>query len=186
MQFETLSIPGLILLTEKRIGDSRGYFSEVFRIDLFEERVGPFKFLQENQSFSASKGTVRGLHYQLEPKPQAKLVRCIAGALVDIAVDIRKGSPTFGQYVAVELTPEDGRQLWIPSGFAHGFCTLKPDTIISYKVTNYYSPEHDRGLSWDDPTLSIDWPVSRDEAVLSVKDQNQPRLADIDSNFVYA
>ncbi len=186
MHFENLSIPGLVLLTEKRIGDDRGYFSEVFRSDLFEEHVGPIRFVQDNQSLSAAQGTVRGLHFQREPKEQAKLVRCIAGALLDVAVDIRRGSPTYGKHVAVELTPQNGRQLWIPSGFAHGFVTLLPDTVISYKVTNYYSPEHDGGILWNDPAIGIDWPVAETAAVLSAKDRNQPLLADLQANFVYA
>jgi dTDP-4-dehydrorhamnose 3,5-epimerase len=184
MQFEVTAIPGVVAITPKKFGDPRGYFMETFRQSLFAEQVGPFEFVQDNQSLSAEAGTVRGLHFQLEPKAQGKLVRCIRGSLLDVAVDIRKGSPTFGQHVAVELTAENGRQLWVPPGFAHGFCTLAPYTEISYKVTNYYSAEHDRGLMWNDPELGIDWPVHADKAVLSDKDRRQPRLADLSDSFI--
>jgi dTDP-4-dehydrorhamnose 3,5-epimerase len=128
---------------------------------------------------------VRGLHFQLPPKAQGKLVSCTVGALLDVAVDIRQGSLTYGQYVSAELTAENGEQLWVPAGFAHGFCTLVPDTIISYKVTDYYSPEHDRGLLWNDPAIGIDWPVSGESAILSDKDKRQPVLADLPASFVF-
>jgi dTDP-4-dehydrorhamnose 3,5-epimerase len=179
MKFETLSISGPMLITPTRFGDSRGYFMETFRQSLFAEHVGPVEFLQDNQSRSVESGTIRGLHFQADPMAQGKLVRCIAGALLDVAVDIRSNSPTFGRHVAVELTAENGKQLWIPPGFAHGFCTLTPDTEISYKVTNYYSAEHDRGLLWNDPALDIRWPVEADKAVLSDKDKRQPSLFDL-------
>src|SRR5690606_35750831 len=149
---------------------------ETFREDLFQERAGAVRFVQDNQSFSAEAGTVRGLHFQLPPTAQGKLVSCAAGALFDVAVDIRRGSPTYGQHVVAELTAENGKQLWVPAGFAHGFCTLVPDTIISYKVTDYYSREHDRGLLWNDPAIGIDWPVTAAGAVLSDKDGRQPPL----------
>jgi len=173
------------LITPKRFGDARGYFVETFRASLFEREVGPFHFVQDNQSLSAEVGTVRGLHFQLNPKAQGKLVSCAAGALLDVAVDIRQGSPTYGQFVTAELSPENGCQLWVPPGFAHGFCTLKPHTVITYKVTDYYSPEHDRGLLWNDPAIGIDWPVASDKAILSDKDQKQPKLSDLEANFVY-
>lgn len=185
MQFETTKLSGVLLITPKRFGDARGYFVETFRASLFEREVGSFHFVQDNQSFSAEVGTVRGLHFQLNPKAQGKLVSCIAGALLDVAVDIRQGSPTYGQFVTAELSPENGCQLWVPPGFAHGFCTLKPNTVISYKVTDYYSPEHDRGLLWNDPAIGIDWPVDQNKAVLSDKDQKQPKLSDLQANFAY-
>ncbi|RWX78851.1 dTDP-4-dehydrorhamnose 3,5-epimerase [Neorhizobium lilium] len=185
MYFEKLDISGLFLITPKKFGDSRGYFMETFRQALFAEHVGPFEFVQDNQSLSAEVGTVRGLHFQLEPKAQGKLVRCVAGALLDVAVDIRSGSPTYGKHIAVELTAENGRQLWVPPGFAHGFCTLAPNTEISYKVTNYYSGEHDRGLLWNDPAIGIDWPVEAEKAALSEKDRKQPPLADLGDVFTY-
>jgi dTDP-4-dehydrorhamnose 3,5-epimerase len=185
MIFEPTKINDVTLITPKKFGDSRGYFMETFRQELFEANVGPFEFVQDNQSLSAEAGTVRGLHFQLEPKAQGKLVRCIAGALLDVAVDIRTGSPTFGQHVAAELSAENGCQLWVPAGFAHGFCTLEPNTVISYKVTNYYSAEHDRGLLWNDPALGIEWPVETGKAILSDKDRKQPELAGLGEVFQY-
>ncbi|WP_027486744.1 dTDP-4-dehydrorhamnose 3,5-epimerase [Allorhizobium undicola] len=185
MQFEPLKIPDVVLITPKRFGDARGFFMETFKASLFESEVGPFTFVQDNRSFSAETGTVRGLHFQLDPRAQGKLVSCTAGALLDVAVDIRKGSPSYGQYVSAELTADNACQLWVPPGFAHGFCTLTPDTVISYKVTDYYSPEHDRGLLWNDPALGIDWPVEEGKAVLSDKDQKQPPLAELQANFTY-
>lgn len=158
---------------------------ETFRQSLFEDEVGDFKFVQDNQSLSAELGTVRGLHFQLAPRAQGKLVRCISGSILDVAVDIRIGSPTYGQFVSTELTSESGHQLWVPPGFAHGFCTLAPSTEVSYKVTDYYSPEHDRGLLWNDPVLAIDWPVDVSKAVLSSKDMFQPVLADLEDGFIY-
>jgi len=180
------AIRGVITLIPNRHGDSRGYFTETFRQDLFAEAVGPVSFVQDNQSMSAEVGTVRGLHFQLNPRAQGKLVRCLAGAILDVAVDIRRGSPTYGQHVKVELSVDNGQQLWVPPGFAHGFCTLTPNTVIAYKVTDYYSPEHDRGLRWDDPALAIDWPVAEDKAILSAKDRVQPLLSELDADFVYA
>lgn len=183
MLYERTAIQDVVIVTPKRLGDARGYFMETFRQDEFETEVGPFAFVQENCSYSAQSGTVRGLHFQLNPRAQGKLVSCVSGSLLDVAVDIRAGSPTYGQFVAAELSAQNARQLWIPPGFAHGFCTLKPDTVISYKVTDYYSPEHDRGLLWDDPEIAIDWPVASNVAILSEKDRMLPRLADLQFNF---
>ncbi len=185
MNFESLPIPAIVLVSPKKFGDARGYFMETFRQSLFEEKVGSFSFVQDNQSLSADAGTIRGLHFQLEPRAQGKLVRCISGAILDVAVDIRVGSPTYGRHVSAELTAENGRQLWVPPGFAHGFCTLLPNTEVSYKVTDYYSPEHDRGLLWNDPALGIEWPVDAGKAVLSAKDLVQPALADLAESFRY-
>lgn len=185
MQFNKLRIPEIVLIIPRKFGDHRGYFMETFRENLFQEHAGPVRFVQDNRSLSAEAGTVRGLHFQLPPRALGKLVSCTAGALLDVAVDIRKGSPTYGQHVSAELTAENGVQLWVPAGFAHGFCTLMPNTIISYKVTDYYSPEHDRGLLWNDPALGIDWPVSGENAVLSEKDRHQPTLADLPTSFVF-
>lgn len=185
MNLEPCCIPDVILITPRKLGDNRGYFMETFRDDRFRAVAGEYAFAQDNQSLSAQGGTIRGLHFQLEPRAQGKLVRCIRGALFDVAVDIRKGSPTYGRHVAVELTAENACQLWVPPGFAHGFCTLAPDTEISYKVTDYYSPDHDRGLRWNDPALGIDWPVSEEDAVLSGKDRVQPLLADLEASFVF-
>jgi dTDP-4-dehydrorhamnose 3,5-epimerase len=185
MKFEEQQISEIVLITPKIFGDERGYFTETFRNDVFAERIGPWNFVQDNQSLSADAGTVRGLHFQLSPREQGKLIRCIAGAILDVAVDIRMGSPTYGQHVKAELSASNGHQLWVPPGFAHGFCTLEPNSIISYKVTDYYSPEHDRGLLWNDPELAIEWPVNADAAVLSAKDRVQPKLAELGTAFVF-
>jgi dTDP-4-dehydrorhamnose 3,5-epimerase len=183
MQCETLPLSGLILIRPTRHGDARGWFSEVWRADQWEKAGVRAQFAQDNQSFSAQQGTVRGLHYQLPPFAQAKLVRAVSGRLLDVAVDIRRSSPTFGQAVAVELSAAGGEQLFIPAGFAHGFCTLEPDTSLAYKVDAYYSAAHDRGIRWNDPALRIDWPVSEAEAMLSDKDRKQPFLSDVTDLF---
>ena len=183
MNFDHLEIPDLLLATPRRHGDERGWFSEVFREDLFCREAGDIRFVQHNRSYSKPKGTVRGLHFQLEPRAQGKLVSCPRGRILDVAVDLRASSPTLGRHVAVELSAENGRQLWIPSGFAHGFCTLEDDCELAYLVTDYYSPEHDRGLLWNDPTLGIDWPVTAEDAVLSPKDTRQPRLMELGEVF---
>ena len=142
--------------------------------------------MQDNHAFSASKGTVRGLHFQREPRAQGKLVRITRGAVLDVAVDVRHGSPTFGRYVAVELSAANWRQLWIPTGFLHGYCTLEDDTEIIYKVTDYYSATHDAGVLWNDPDLKISWPVNDADAVLSERDRVAPRLRDLPPMFSYA
>ena len=185
MNFQDFEIPGLIAVTPRRHGDERGYFAETFRLDAFRAAAGDITFVQDNESLSARVGTVRGLHFQTGDFAQGKLVRCTAGALLDVAVDLRAGSPSFGRWAAIELTPENGRQLWIPAGFAHGFCTLKPDTVINYKVTAYYSAEHDKGLAWNDPAIGIEWPSVADPETLSAKDRAQPRLADLPEYFRY-
>jgi dTDP-4-dehydrorhamnose 3,5-epimerase len=186
MLFEKLAISDVVLITPKKFGDERGYFMETFRANLFAEKIGAFEFVQDNQSLSAERGTVRGLHFQLDPHAQGKLVSCIAGAILDIAVDIRTGSPTFGQHVKAALSAENGCQLWVPRGFAHGFCTLEPNSVISYKVTDYYSSANDRGILWNDPALGIDWPVAMQDAILSSKDRGQPPLSALDANFTYS
>jgi dTDP-4-dehydrorhamnose 3,5-epimerase len=186
MNFEPLPIPDVVRITPARFGDSRGYFSEVFKDGWFRETIADVSFVQDNQSLSAAAGTVRGLHFQLEPFAQGKLVRAIAGAIFDVAVDIRVGSPSFGRWVAAELSADNGDQLWIPAGFAHGFATLVPDTIIHYKVTAPYSAADDRGLLWNDPAIGIEWPVAEEDAILSDKDRGQPRLADLPPAFRHA
>jgi len=145
--------------------------------------VGPVTFVQENQSLSNAPGTIRGIHFQTPPMAQGKLVRCVAGRLLDVIVDLRQGSSTFGRWVSVVLSPEDLNQLWVPVGFGHGFCTLEPNSIISYRVTEYYSPEHDKGVAWDDPEIGVDWPSVADPETLSGKDREQPRLADLPAYF---
>ena len=173
-----LAIPDVKVLTPRRFGDNRGWFTESW-----SRKALDVDFCQDNMSLSAPRGTVRGLHFQKPPHAQAKLVSVLRGRILDVAVDIRVGSPTFGQHVAVELTAEQGNQLFVPRGFAHGFCTLEPDTMVMYKVDSFYAPESDAGLLWCDPALGIQWPVTPTEAELSPKDQRLPRLADIMSPF---
>lgn len=186
MQIVSTEIADVKIITPARHGDARGFFSEIFREDVLERHGIDVRFVQENHSYSAAKGVLRGLHFQTPPTAQAKLVRVAAGAILDVAVDIRLGSPSFGRHVAVELSAEAGNQLFVPEGFAHGFCTLVPDTQVLYKVNRYYSAEHDRGLLWNDPALDIDWPVAEAEAVLSDKDRRQPVLGDLPAHFRYA
>ena len=185
MEVRYFDAPDLALLTPRHIGDSRGYFAETFRADIFASHCGDAIFVQDNESLSVNDGTVRGLHFQISPHPQGKLVRCTAGALFDVAVDIRNGSPTFGKWVAETLTPENGKQLWIPPGFAHGFCSLVPNTVIAYKVTGYYNAECDKGLSWNDPAIGIEWPDVANPETLSPKDREQPLLADLPQYFAW-
>lgn len=186
MEIDSFDIPGVLLIVPRHIGDERGYFAETFRADRFAEAAGDWTFVQDNESRSASAGTVRGLHFQSDPHAQGKLVRCTAGALFDVAVDIRTGSPTYGQWVGETLTPDNGKQLWVPPGFAHGFCSLEPDTVICYKVTDYYSAQCDKGLAWDDPAIGINWPDIADAETLSAKDRVQPRLADLPAYFSWS
>ncbi|GJE28106.1 dTDP-4-dehydrorhamnose 3,5-epimerase [Methylobacterium organophilum] len=176
-------IPAVKRVIPKRFGDDRGWFSETFRVDQLAEAGIHNVFVQDNQSFSAPRGTVRGLHFQTPPAAQAKLVRVLAGSILDVVVDIRSKSETFGRYVAVRLDAESGEQLFVPAGFAHGFCTLEPNTMVAYKVDAYYSPENDRNLFWNDPEIGIDWPVSEAEAILSGKDKVAPRLAALGTVF---
>jgi dTDP-4-dehydrorhamnose 3,5-epimerase len=185
VEIKTFNIAGIKLLTPRRIGDERGYFAEIFRADLFAEYCGNWMFVQDNESLSVRPGTIRGLHFQSEPHSQGKFVRCTAGALFDVAVDIRQDSPTYGQWIGETLTPDNGKQFWIPPGFAHGFCTLEPNTVICYKVTGYYSADCDKGLRWDDPAIGIDWPTLADPDTLSPKDRQQPLLADLPAYFAW-
>jgi len=180
---ETLDIADVIVLTPKRHGDERGYFSEVFRLDVLAKCAPGLVFVQDNQSGSAQAGTVRGLHFQAPPQAQAKLIRVLRGAILDVVVDLRRKSPTFGRHVHHMLSAENGAQLLVPTGFAHGFCTLAPDTEVTYKVSAYYNAEADKGLAWDDPALGIAWPVLADKAVLSGKDRTHPKLADLPAYF---
>lgn len=185
MEIQNLRLAGMKLLFSRRHGDDRGYFAEIFRADLFRTRVIDCEFVQDNESLSVRAGTIRGLHFQSGPHAQGKLVRCTAGALFDVAVDIRRGSPTFGQWLGETLTPGDGKQLWIPAGFAHGFCSLEPNTVITYKVTDYYSAECDKGLRWDDPAIGIKWPEIAEPDTLSAKDRRQQPLAELPDYFVW-
>ena len=185
MQFIRTHIQDVIIIEPKVHGDSRGYFVETFRQDKLEEFLGyQINFCQDNESKS-SKGVLRGLHYQLPPFAQTKLVRVIHGRVLDVAVDIRKNSPTFGKYVAVELSGENKKQLLIPRGLAHGFVVLEDDTVFAYKVDNYYSPECDRGIAFDDKNLNIDWILNHDELNLSAKDIKQPKLNETNDLFEF-
>lgn len=177
MTVEPLAIPDVKLFTPKRFGDHRGFFAETYSRKVLADNGFHDEFVQDNQSLSREKGVVRGLHFQLPPFDQAKLVRVIRGAILDVAVDIRRSSPTFGKWVSAEITSENFRQILVPAGFAHGFAVLTPDTEVVYKVTNYYSPAHDRGILWNDPALGIDWQIPESEAVLSDKDRKHPVLA---------
>jgi dTDP-4-dehydrorhamnose 3,5-epimerase len=163
--------------------DPRGFFSEIFREDVLRQHGIGMTFIQENHALSVDRGVVRGLHFQIPPMSQAKLVRAAAGAILDVAVDIRRDSPSYGRHVAVVLTAELGNQLFVPEGFAHGYCTLEPNSEVVYKVNRYYSREHDRGLAWDDPALGIAWPVSDEAALLSDKDRRQPLLTELPAYF---
>lgn len=176
MTFTPTAIPDVIIVDPKVHGDERGYFVETFRQDKLEDFLG-FKvdFCQDNESMS-SKGVLRGLHYQLHPAAQTKLVRVIKGSVLDVAVDIRKNSPTFGQYISVKLSAENKRQLFVPRGFAHAFVVLEDETIFAYKVDNYYSPENDRGIAFNDPAINIDWLLDTSLLKLSDKDTKQPLL----------
>jgi dTDP-4-dehydrorhamnose 3,5-epimerase len=185
MTFTRTAIPDVVIIEPKVHGDSRGYFVETFRQDKLEEFLGyQINFCQDNESKS-SKGVLRGLHYQLPPHAQTKLVRVISGRVLDVAVDIRKNSPTFGKYVAVELSGENKKQLLIPRGFAHGFVVLEDDTVFAYKVDNYYSPQCDRGIAFDDKNLNIDWILNHNELNLSAKDIKQPKLNETNDLFEF-
>ena len=185
MEFIPQSIPEVLVIEPKVHGDERGYFIETFRQDEFEDALGyRVNFIQDNESKS-SKGVLRGLHFQLPPHAQSKLVRVIEGAVLDVAVDIRKGSPSFGRHVAVELSDNNKKQIFIPRGFAHGFVVLTDSATFAYKVDNYYSPECDRGLAFDDIDLNIDWQLTKQQLLLSVKDTQQPTLAVLTDCFDY-
>ncbi|MDZ7817339.1 MAG: dTDP-4-dehydrorhamnose 3,5-epimerase [Aliarcobacter sp.] len=185
MHFIRTNIPDVIIIEPKVHGDHRGYFVETFVSNKLEEFLGyKINFCQDNESKS-SKGVLRGLHYQLPPYAQTKLVRIIQGRVLDVAVDIRKNSPTFGQYVSVELSADNKKQLLVPRGFAHGFVVLEDDTIFVYKVDNYYSPECDRGIAFDDESLNIDWILKKEELKLSAKDTTQPKLNETNDLFEF-
>ena len=180
---ECTAIPDVKIVTPKKFGDHRGFFSEVYNRRAFAEAGLDLDFVQDNHSLSAQVGTMRGLHFQSAPFAQHKLVRVARGRILDVVVDIRQSSSTFGRHVAVELSAESWRQLLVPIGFAHAFCTLAPDTEVIYKVTNYYSAAHDLGLAFDDPDLAIEWPFAQEQMTLSDKDRKHPRLRDLSAVF---
>ena len=184
-EFRKTALPGVIEIIPERFGDARGFFSETWNRRQFADAGIDLDFVQDNHSLSRDRGVLRGLHYQTDPFAQDKLVRVTRGRVFDVAVDIRKGSPHYAQWVGVELTAEKGNQLLIPRGFAHGFVTLDPDTEFLYKVTNFYARECDRAIRFDDPAIAIEWPVSAAEVMLSDKDRAAPLLADADNTFIY-
>lgn len=177
MQVRECALPGLLEITPRKVEDERGYFSEIFRNDRFAFLAGDIVFVQDNESLSVRQGTIRGIHFQSHPHAQGKLVRCLAGSVFDVAVDLRHGSPTFGQWEGLILSPNVNNQFWIPAGFGHAFCTLQPDSIVSYRVTSYYSAEHDCGIAWNDPDIGIRWPEIADITTLSAKDRAQPAFS---------
>lgn len=182
MEVIKTAIEGVVILEPRIFNDARGYFFESFSQREFEEKVGPIQFVQDNESMS-TRGVMRGLHFQRPPYTQSKLVRCVRGAVLDVAVDIRKGSPTYGQHVAVELTEENHRQFFIPRGFAHGFAVLSDVAVFQYKCDNFYAPQADGGISIQDDSLGIDWRIPVEEALLSAKDTQHALLCDFDSPF---
>jgi dTDP-4-dehydrorhamnose 3,5-epimerase len=181
MLIEPTTLPDVLILTPRRFGDARGWFSETWNAARMAEAGLDLRWVQDNHSYSAARGTLRGLHYQSPPRAQDKLVRCSRGAILDVAVDIRSGSPAYGKWVAVELSPDNGRQLLVPQGFLHGFVTLTVDTEVQYKCSDLYAPENDGAVRWDDPVLGIDWGTSA--PVLSDKDARAPLLAEIGQPF---
>ena len=183
MQVEDTAIPAVKILTPNKHGDARGFFSETYNKAAFEAAGLDFGFVQDNHAFSAAAGTLRGLHFQTPPFAQDKLLRVARGRILDVAVDIRRSSPTFGRHVAVELSAANWRQLLLPIGFAHGYVTLEPDTEVLYKTTNFYSPANDRGVAWDDPDIGIAWPAPEGGPLLSDKDKRWPRLKDAEELF---
>jgi dTDP-4-dehydrorhamnose 3,5-epimerase len=185
MLIEETTLPGVLRLTPRRFGDHRGFFAETYNIDTMAAAGIDTVFVQDNQSLSEQAGTLRGLHFQAPPHAQAKLVRCGRGALFDVAVDLRRGSPTYGHWLGETLSFENGVQLLIPAGFAHGFVTLQQETEIIYKCSDLYAPEAEGALKWDDPDLAIDWPLDGRAPVISDKDARAPALRDFDSPFVW-
>lgn len=185
MEIRPLAIADVKLLITKVYRDERGFFSETYSRQRMAAAGVPTEFVQDNHALSVNAGTLRGLHFQAPPHAQGKLVRVTRGAMFDVAVDIRVGSPTFGQHVSEVLSADSWKQIWIPPGFAHGYCTLEPDTEVIYKVTEYYEPASDRGLRWDDVSLGIQWPMDRSRITMSDKDRRQPHLDELAPVFFY-
>jgi dTDP-4-dehydrorhamnose 3,5-epimerase len=179
VRIEATNIDGLLLLTPTRLGDERGWFMETYRADVLAEAGIGVTFVQDNQALSAQAGTIRGLHFQRAPHAQGKLIRCTRGAILDVAVDLRPGSTTFGDHQVMELSAENARCLFVPAGFAHGYCTLTDNSEVQYKVTDYYAPDCEGGLFWRDDALGIAWPVTVDEAIVSERDRTWPRLEEL-------
>jgi len=178
LEISCLAIGEVKLIKPPRFGDSRGWLFETWNHRTFAASGIDTDFVQDNASFSRLRGTIRGLHYQTAPRAQAKLVRTVRGSIFDVAVDLRRSSPTFGRFASATLTAEGGEQMFVPSGFAHGFCTLEPDTEVAYKISDFYAPEHEAGIAWNDPEIGVDWPLEGADPILSEKDARLPRLAD--------
>jgi dTDP-4-dehydrorhamnose 3,5-epimerase len=183
MQITSAKIPAVKILKPVRHLDPRGFLAEVFRIDILQQHGIDTPFVQENQSLSVPRGIVRGLHFQIPPAAQARLVRVTAGAIFAVAVDLRAGSPSYGRHVAAMLSASDGLQMFVPEGFAHGYCAMEAKTEIAYKMSSYYSASHDRGVRWDDPALAIQWPIPADTALVSERDRRLPLLAALPRHF---
>ena len=183
MEVLSLRIPEIKIIKPKKFGDPRGFFSETYNKQALVQAGVALDFVQDNHSLSVSRGVIRGLHFQTSPFAQDKLVRVVRGGIFDVAVDLRRGSPTFGQHVSAVISAEEWNQILVPVGFAHGFCTLEPNTEVIYKVTNYYSPAHDKGVRWNDPALGIDWPIDPSDATVSDKDKLQPLFSELKSFF---
>lgn len=186
MEIVSTAIPEVRIIRPKKIGDARGFFSETYKRNALAAAGVRCHFVQDNQSLSAQRGVVRGLHYQVDPHAQTKLIRVLHGAIFDVAVDLRKGSPTFGRHVEVIVSALEWNQVLIPKGFAHGFCTLEPDTEVLYKVDDYWMPEYERGIKWNDSALGIAWPISEAEAILSDRDGKNPRFAEVTDLFDFS
>ncbi len=185
MEIIATEFPDVKIIRPKRFGDQRGFFSETYNKRVLAEAGIDLEFVQDNHSLSRAPGTVRGLHFQIFPYAQDKLVRVVRGAVLDVVVDLRKGSPTFGKHVSMVVSAEDWSQIFVPVGFAHGFCTLEPDTEVIYKVTSYYAAKCERGVVWNDPDLGIRWPVIEAEATLSERDRALPRFSELQDTFSY-
>jgi dTDP-4-dehydrorhamnose 3,5-epimerase len=185
MLIERAAIDSILLLVPIKRCDARGFFSEVYRRDILAAEGVQAEFVQDNHVFSAERGTLRGLHFQTPPKAQGKLVRCTHGAILDVAVDIRKGSRTYGHHVATELSATNSKQLWVPPGFAHGYLTLEARCEVIYKVTEYWAPDCERAIAWDDPNLAIDWGILAADVILADKDRSNPRFSEVEPAFSY-
>jgi dTDP-4-dehydrorhamnose 3,5-epimerase len=186
MKVVDTEIPDVKLIFPKKFGDRRGFFSETYSRKGFAAAGIGLEFVQDNHALSADPGTVRGLHFQVPPAAQAKLVRVARGAIFDVAVDIRQGSPTYGKWVGATISAQAWNQILVPAGFAHGYCTLEPDTEVVYKVSDFYAPELEYGLLWNDPAIGIDWPIAPGKAVLSDKDLKMPKLAEVPAYFIWS
>ena len=183
MKVESLEIPEVKVITPRIFSDERGFFSETWNQRIFEQAGISANFVQDNHAYSREEGTVRGLHFQVPPMAQDKLVRVVRGAVLDVAVDMRRNSPTFGRYVSAMLSADNWKQMWVPKGFAHGYVTLEPDTAVVYKVTTYFAPGHDAGIAWNDPAIGIDWQLGTRTPILSGKDRDLPSLDHLYSPF---